>query len=482
MVEYAAPNTLKEIHVGHLRNFLVGQAMVNLLKSGGHKVIPVSYINDTGNHAAQVVWWIASRRSEVGDRKSELTSAFLAQTYRDAVQYVKDHPEVEREVRETEHKIEAGEDTHLLNIWKQTRDASVHDIQKIFRELGLPIKAYFFDHALIKPGKKIVDKLVRDGVARKSEGAIIADLKDHGLDVLVLLRSDGSSTYGGKDLALVYAKQKKFKFHEHIHVVDVRQSLYLKQIYYLYQKLGIKMLFHHLSYEFVSLPEGVIAGRIGRVVTYETFRDELIRLAIQETTKRHAGWSSKKIKKTARAIAFAAMRYEMLSYDLDRPIVFEMDRALAFEGATGPYLLYSLARINSILKKAHNAVFARSAEGGPKQSRRLRGRSPWQSRDRIPLASLGVAKTGEAAGEKPLLLILARYESAVAKAAEDLKPLLITHYLFDLAKSFASFYESVPVLQAAPAERALRIQLIKKVQETMGAGLKILGIEPITEM
>lgn len=451
MVEYANPNTHKEIHVGHLRNFFVGQTAVNLLRAAGYDVIPASYINDLGTHVAKCVWGLKKFHGDY-ELKEEDATSFLGKVYTEATKAEEKNPAVKEEISRVFRELEAGKG-EAVALWKKTRRWSINDLKNIFKELDLPIKVWYFESELIRPARRIIKDLEKRGLAVKSQGATIVDLSKEGLGVNLLVKSDGTLLYNAKDLPLALRKEEEYHPEKSIYVVDTRQSLAMKQLFATLKRMGFKRELVHLSYDFVTLKEGVMSSRKGNIIRYETFRDAMIDSARRETKKRHPEWKDKKIETIARAIAFAAMRFGMLRQDPDKKIIFDMAEALSFDGYTGPYLLYTYARARSILKKA--------------------GRLKPKNEAKKLLLPL----------ENQLLVKLAKYPETAAVTAQDFKLDRLAEYLFDLAKTFATFYHDVPVMQAEDKEVAVaRLALVEAVGLVLKNGLLMMGIETIDEM
>jgi len=451
MVEYANPNTHKEVHVGHLRNFFVGHMAVNLLQAAGYEVIPASYINDLGTHVAKCVWGLKKFYGDY-DLKEENATSFLGKVYTEATKAEEKNPAVKEEISKVFHELEAGRGESVA-LWKKTRKWSVNDLKSVFKELGLPIKVWYFESELVKPAKKIIKDLEKKGLVVKSQGALIVDLSAEGLGANLLVKSDGTLLYNAKDLPLAFRKEEEYHPEKSVYVIDARQSLAMRQLFATLKRMGFNRELVHLSYDFVTLKEGAMASRKGNIIRYETFRDTMIEAARKETKKRHQEWKDKKIKETARAIAFAAIRFGMLRQDPNKKIIFDMDEALSFDGYTGPYLLYTYARAQSILKKAGSF------------------------KPRIETKKLNLAIEGQ------LLFKLAKYPEVISTTAQDFKLDRLAEYLFDLAKTFATFYHDVPVTQAEDKETvSARLALVAAVGTVLKNGLAIMGIETINEM
>ncbi|NIP32682.1 arginine--tRNA ligase, partial [Candidatus Saccharibacteria bacterium] len=348
LLEFSQPNTHKEFHIGHTRNALLGQSLVNILQASGYKVIPANYIGDTGAHVSKWLW--AYEKFHQGEEPREDRAKFLSQVYQEAVEKISADENLKEEVSQIHQKLEKG-DKELNQIWKKSRDWSIGEFKKIYKILNVDFDVYFYESEEEGPGKKMVADLLEKGIAKESQGAIIIDLEKYNLGVLLLLRSDGTVLYATKDIPLAFKKFEKFKIDESWYLVDSRQSFYFQQLFKTLEIIGLKKPLKHLVYEFVATPEGVISSRAGEVPSFTNTYEFVSDLAEQSTKQRHPDWSVKKINQTAKIIALAAIKFEMLKSSREREIVFDPKKALSFEGFTGPYLLYTVARINSILKK-----------------------------------------------------------------------------------------------------------------------------------
>lgn len=450
LVEYAAPNTLKEIHVGHLRNFVLGNAYINILRAAGYEVIAASYINDLGSHIAKTLWAIKKFHADEKP-EPEARQEFLNRAYIEANQAEEKDKKVKEEISQVYYELESGS-RKWQALWKKTRKWSLEYIFGIFKELGLIKDVQYYESDLTKRTHKIVDELVKKGIAKESERAIIVDLEDEGLGANLLKRSDGTLLYNAKDLALAERKEDDYAPDRSVYVVDARQSLAMEQLFATLKRMGFSKNLQHLSYEFVTLKEGAMASRKGNVIRYEAFRNKMVELARSETLKRHKDWDEKKLEHTAASIAYAAMKFPMLKQDLDKTIVFDMEEAISFDGFSGPYILYTISRAKSILKKS-------------KLKARVKG-----SVYTDPV-------------EHALLVKLAEYPEVILAIASNNRVSTLPHFLFDLAQTFAEFYEKVPVLQAEDEEQIrARLALVESLKQVLENGLALLGIDSVEEM
>ena len=449
MIEYSQPNTHKEFHVGHLRNVCIGAALVNLRKFSGDKVLAANYIGDTGTHVSKCLW--ALRKFHDNDEPTGNKAEFLGKVYTEAVQKYDLDPEAKKEVSEISRKLESG-DKEITKLWKKTRQWSIDEFKRIYELLGVKFDVIYFESEEEKDGKKMLPQLLKNKCIREDNGAVIADLREFGLEVLVLVKSDGSALYGIKDIPLAFKKFKKYKLDESIIVVDVRQKLYLKQIFKILDLLGLTEKKTHVEYDFVNLKEGAMASRKGNVVSFEEFYNKMLKKSVAETKKRHEDWDENKIKEVAKKISLAAIKIGMLKFGNNKVITFDMDEALSFEGKTGPYLLYVAARINSIKEKIKKV-------GG---------------------ADYGLLKEPE---EKELIKLLAEQENIIERALRENDPSPLANYLFDLAQKFNDFYQKHSIIRAEDENlKAARFNLAQAVGERLREGLKLLNVDSLEKM
>ncbi len=449
MFEYSQPNTHKEYHIGHLRNACFGAALVALWRAAGQNIIPVTYNNDVGAHVAKTLW--AYKKFHAGEKPPTEKGRWLAGMYVEATRALEENPDYKEEVSDVLRALEAH-DPEWYKLWKETRGWSLDQFHAIYKKLDLKFKHTFNESAIKERGHAMVDDLLRRGIAKKSQGAIIMDFEEQNKGVLILRKSDGAGNYTTSDLALAEEKFRRFKLDSSLVVTDKRQSLYFEQLFMTLHAYGFKQHLKHLDYELVTLPEGAMSSRKGNVILFESLYEEVLAHAIAETTQRHADWSAKKVAKVAEALTIGAIKFTMVRASPLKVIVFDKTEALSFDGYTAPYLQYTVARINSIFKKA-------------KLTR--------------PRAAATFAWTD---AERALWMLMARLPDVIERAATDDDPSHVARYCFELAKAFSSFYETHKVLDDDKTIRAARLLLVKSTQKTLQVGLKLLGLPVITEM
>ena len=451
MIEYPSNNTHKEFHIGHLRNVCIGNTLVNLYRKSGYTVVPVNYLNDFGSHVAKCLWGVTKLYDGIipeGNRQK-----WLGEVYAEASSAVKENDEYKKEVSAIQQKLEAGE-SEITKLFQQTRDWSIEKFNELFSELGVVHETTFFESTIKAAGQKTVDELLQKGIAELGEGgAIIIDLKKENLDIALLRKSDGTGLYLTSDIPLAKKKFETYNVDESIVITGIEQNFYFKQLYKILEILGFNKKFTHIGYGLVTKPEGKMSSRFGNVVLYEDLRDEILDKMYRESEERHPDWNQDVLISTVKKLTQAALKFTLQKHEAAKNIVFDLKDATSFEGYTGPYVLYVVARINSLLRKA-----------GTRE----------ETRDFSLL---------EQFEEKKVLLLIAEYEGVIQKALENYNPSVIAKYCFDLAQAFNEFYNKHDILKAEhSALVAARLELCEAVKIVLTDALSLLTIVAVDEM
>ncbi len=454
MVEYSQPNTHKSFHVGHLRNVILGGSICRILEFAGYDVIRANYLGDIGLHVVKWMWNYI--KNHQGEEPGEDKTHWMNEIYAEADQLYQD-PENEAEVREMYTRWN-NKDPDVVALWKKTRQWSLEGFEQIYHQLGETFDRIYFESEVEEPGVKLVEGMISTGLAEdlRPEEPVIINLDAYtGTEdeyrVLVLLRSDGSSLYATKDLPLAIKKFQEYDLDRSIYVIDVRQSLYLKQIFKTLDILGYEWAdkMHHLAYELVNLPGNVtMASREGTVVLFDDLMAEAISRAREIVDQKNPELMESTKNAIAKAVALGALKYSMLSRDNTKVVTFDWDAALDFNGQAAPYIQYAHVRAGSILRK--------TGEGLPQQAA--------FPNDLIK-------------AEVDLIECLTRLPQDVIKAANDYRPLTIANLAFDLAKAFNDFYNTCQVLNAEPDVRDYRLRLVAASRQVIANSLNLLGIE-----
>ncbi|MBM3144960.1 MAG: arginine--tRNA ligase [Chloroflexi bacterium] len=468
MVEYAQPNTHHSFHIGHYRNAILGEALARLVEFDGFDTIRASYPGDIGLGVITVLW--AYDKFYKGQEPDDLheRGQWLLKLYVEATNLLtprEDETPAEKaqreaydaERREMYRKWDAG-DPYLRQLWLETREWSLEELRDILRLIDINIDVWFFESEVDEPAKAIVEELIARGVAddeRPRGGAVIVKIDQKlGLEkeqyrANVLLRNDGTTLYLTKDLALAKDKFEKYGVDRSVYVVDVRQSLHFQQAFKILELWGFEQArkCHHLGYGFVSLPEGAMSARRGQVALFKDVVDEAIRRVLAEIARKNPDLPQQARQDVAKQVGLGALAYAMLSVDNNRDIVFDIDKALSFEGHTGPYIQNAHVRACSILRKA--------------------GGIPGEATFNYKLTP----------HELGLIEMISRFPSVVQQAAREYRPLVMASYAFELATAFHSYYHVVPVLKAeTEAMRAARLRLVAAARQTIANALHLLAI------
>jgi arginyl-tRNA synthetase len=468
MVEYAQPNTHHSFHMGHHRNAVLGESLARIAEFAGFDTIRASYPGDIGLGVITVIWaydrfhrgqepeGVHARGQWLLDLYVEGTAMLEPQEGETPEQKAK-REALEADRREIYQKWDAG-DPYVRDLWNKTRQWSLDELQDILRLLDIGIDVWFFESEADEPAKEIVDELIQRGIAddeRPQGGAVIVKideklgLKKEKYRTNVILRSDGTTLYLTKDLALAKQKFEKFHVDRSIYVVDIRQSLHLQQAFAILRLWGFPQAekCFHLGYGFVSLPGGAMSARRGNVALFKHVFDEAVRRVLAVESTRSPEMTEAERKRVAEQIGLGAMTYSVLAVDVGRDIVFDIDAALSFEGHTGPYIQNAHVRANSILKKA--------------------GSLPSD-------AEFGYALDPH---EIQLIELISRFPETVLRAASEYRPIIMATYAYELANAFHSFYHATPVLQAEAPMRAPRLRLVAAARQTLSSALSLLDIE-----
>ena len=456
LVEFAQPNTHKAFHIGHLRGTLAGESLARILENADYKVTRVNYQGDVGMHIAKCLWGISQIRNYKSEIRNLKTIAekvkWLGEAYAAGAKAFEESEKSRQEITAINEKIYLGEDKEIKKLYKATRAWSLAYFAKIYKRLGTKFDRFYFESAMARAAIEIVKAALRAGVLEQSQGAVIFAGSKQGLHDRVFLNRLGLPTYEAKDLALAEKQFKEFNPDKIIHVVAREQSEYFKVLFKVLEKTlpESRGREKHLLYGWVSLKSGKMSSRAGQVVLGEWLLDG-IKKEIDDIMKDSRVGDKDRV---AEAVASAAVKYAFLKTGLKNDINFDFKESVSLSGDSGPYLLYIVARIKSILNKSKG------------------------------IKKLKVKKSNFTVNEyeKSLLLKLAEFPEAAARAARALDPSVLAQYLFNLAQLFNSFYTQCPILKAEKEVKSFRLSLIQAVEPVMERGLSLLGIKTVDKM
>jgi arginyl-tRNA synthetase len=458
MIEYSQPNTHKELHVGHMRNLCLGDALIKLHQYAGFEIISSTFPGDVGAHVAKCLWYLKYHNQE--EVPTENKGAWLGTLYSKGhakLEEEKDTPQEDenrRQLSEILTQLE-NEEGEFFELWKETRQWSIELMEKAYSWADVKFDRWYWESEVDVPSVELAKKYYEMGLFVKSEGAIGVDLSEYKLGFCMLLKSDGHGLYATKDIELARRKFEDFNIEKSVYIVDKRQALHFAQVFKVLELMGFQNAknCYHLQYDYVELPEGAMSSRKGNIVPLMDLIEQMHQMVKQEYLEKYRGdWPDEEIELTADVISKGAIKYGMLRFEPNRKIVFDLKEWLKIDGESGPYLQYTYARINSLIKKV-------GAEVG--------GKIDWSVLTENP--------------EKQLLVKLSEFNSEALYACLEYKPNVLCAYLYELCRLYNSFYTNVPIRTAATETLTVtRLALSESVAWTLKQGLSLLGI-PVPE-
>ena len=482
MIEYSSPNTNKPLHLGHVRNNLLGWSLAQIMEANGNRVVKTNIVNDRGIHICKsmLAWkkWGNGATPESTGKKgdhligdyyvafdqhyraelAELTAKFKAEGMADeeAEKRAKEESPLMKEAHDMLVRWEQG-DEEVRALWKKMNDWVYQGFDETYKAMGVGFDKIYYESETYLEGKaKVEEGLAKGLFFRKPDGSVWADLSNEGLDQKLLLRADGTSVYMTQDIGTADLRFKDYPIDKMIYVVGNEQNYHFQVLSILLDRLGFKWgkELVHFSYGMVELPNGKMKSREGTVVDADDLLEEMVSAArrTSEELGKFADMTDSERNEIARIVGLGALKYFILKVDARKNMLFNPEESIDFNGNTGPFIQYTYARIRSIMRKAE-------AEG-------------------IVLPS--VLPNTLPLNEKEVQLIqkLNSFETVVEQAGKDYSPSGIANYCYELTKDFNQFYHDYSILNAESAEaKTLRLALAKNVAKTIKNGMQLLGIE-----
>lgn len=472
MVEYSSPNTNKPLHLGHIRNNLLGYSVAEIIKASGKKVYKTQIINDRGIHICKsMLAWKKYGNGETPDSTGIKGDKLVGNYYvafdkvykKEINQLISDGKTEEEakkqapillEAQEMLLKWEAG-DKEIVSLWKTMNEWVYNGFNETYKELGVDFDKNYYESNTYLLGKDVVADGLKSGIFyKKEDDSVWIDLTEDGLDEKIVLRSDGTAVYMTQDIGTAIERHKDFDLSELVYTVGNEQNYHFKVLFLILDKLGFDWAknLYHLSYGMVDLPSGKMKSREGTVVDADDLMIEMTNTArdISRELGKLEGYSNEEKEKLYKTIGLGALKYYILKVDPKRRILFNPEESVDFAGNTGPFIQYTYARIQSILRKAdfeYNAI-----PGGVEVSLHPK--------------------------ERELIKQLQLFPEVIKNAAKNHSPALIANYTYDLVKGYNSFYQSVPILGSDhEQEKIFRIRLSAKVAEVIKSAFRLLGIQ-----
>jgi arginyl-tRNA synthetase len=471
MVEYSSPNTNKPLHLGHVRNNLLGFAVAELLKADGYDVVKVNLVNDRGIHICKSMlawekWGNGETPESSGLKGDHLVGKYYVifdKEYKKEIEALMAEGQTEDEAKKNAPLIlaaqamllawEAG-DQQVISLWEKMNGWVYDGFAVTYKNLGVDFDKYYYESNTYLLGKDTVEEGLKKGVFfKKEDGSVWIDLTAEGLDQKLVLRKDGTSVYITQDLGTAQMKYDDFKMDQSIYVVGNEQDYHFKVLFAILDKLGKSWAkgLYHLSYGMVDLPSGKMKSREGTVVDADDLIAEMVETAKQKTESlgKINDFSTEERAELYENIGLGALKYFLLKVEPKKRLLFDPSESIDFQGHTGPFIQYTHARIKSLLNKANYAL----------------------GLDRSALTDL-------TATERDLIMLLSKYPTEISAAAKAYSPAFLANYLFEVAKLFNKFYHEVPPI--IKEENAIlkqhRLNISNVTATVIKSGMKILGI------
>jgi len=443
VVEFSSPNIAKPFGIGHLRSTIIGNSLANIFEFQGYKVTRINYPGDWGTQFGRLILGYKKFGSDKKLEKDPIKHLMEIYVKVNKKQY-------DEKAREEFKKLE-NRDRKSLLLWKLFRDMSLKEFERIYKLFGIKFNSIEGESHYNKKTGKVVEELKKKNLLKKSKGAQIVNLKEYGLDVSLIKKSDGTTLYATRDLAAAISRHKKYKFERMIYEVGQEQKLYFRQLFKILELMGydwVKNCKHVYHGHYLDKDGKRFRTRKGKTVFMEGILNETIAQAEREIKKREEKISKKLLKERAKKIAIAAIFYGDLKNNPKNNIIFDIKKFVSFEGNTGPYILYSYARASSIMKKA------------PEQKK-------FEIYDLEP-------------EEINLVKKLSQFPEIVLNAYNNLNPSVIANYSYTIAQAFNEFYHACKVIGSK--QESFRLALVQSFRQVLKNSLNLLGIETLEEM
>ena len=471
MVEYSSPNTNKPLHLGHVRNNLLGYSVSELLKAYGYDVVKVNLVNDRGIHICKSMlawqkWGNGETPESSGLKGDHLVGKYYVifdKEYKKEIEALKAEGSTEEEAKKNAPLIKAAQqmllaweqgDEAVVSLWKTMNEWVYAGFNITYKNLGVDFDKFYYESNTYLLGKDTVEEGLKKGVFfKKEDGSVWIDLTADGLDQKLVLRADGTSVYITQDLGTAEMKYDDFQMDESIYVVGNEQDYHFKVLFLILEKLGKSWAkgLYHLSYGMVDLPNGKMKSREGTVVDADELIESMVATAREKTEElgKTNDFPEEDKEELYKNIGLGALKYFLLKVEPKKRLLFNPAESIDFQGNTGPFIQYTHARIKSLLTKAGYKSETRSPESG----------------DLLPV-------------ELEMILQLAKYPAELEIAAKAYSPASLANYLYEMAKLFNKFYHEIPpIVKTDEGDvKQFRLNLCKKTADVINAGMLILGI------
>ena len=453
IIDFSSPNIAKRMHIGHLRSTIIGDSITRIYKYLGYHMIADNHIGDWGTQFGKLI--IGYRRWLDKEAYKENPIEELERVYVEFSKLSESNPELEEEARLELKKLQDG-DPENFALWKEFIKVSLDEYDKLYKRLDVHFDTYYGESFYHPMMQGVVEELVEKGLAVEDDGAkVVFFPEEDNLFPCIVQKKDGAFLYSTSDIATIKFKKEAYKINKLIYLTDERQQDHFKQFFKITDMLGWNVEKHHIWFGIMRFADGVFSTRKGNVIRLEQLLYEGKKRAYDIVQEKNPDLSEEEKDQIAEVVGVGAIKYADLSQNRQSPIIFEWDKILTFEGNTAPYLQYSYARIQSILRKAES------------EGKSITYDKEIKIEDKL---------------ERALANHIAAFPISVLKASETFKPNIIADYLFELSKKFNSFYNSCPILNQEDELLYSRALIAKITGETIKDGLSLLGIKTLERM
>ncbi|MBQ1524010.1 MAG: arginine--tRNA ligase [Firmicutes bacterium] len=453
IVEYSSPNIAKPFHIGHIRSTVIGNAIYKLYDAIGYKVVRINHLGDYGTQFGKMITAYRRWGNEEEVKKEPIKT--LLSYYVRFHQEAENDPSLDQEARETFAKLEHGEEEEV-RIWKWFREESLKEFTRVYDMLGITFDSYNGESFYSDKMPAVIQELRDKGLLQESQGAQIVDLSQWNMSPALITKSDGTSLYITRDIAAAIYRKKTYDFYKCIYVVASQQNLHFQQWFKVLDLMGYEWSKDciHVNFGLVSLEDGTMSTRNGRVV----FLEDVLNRAVEKTAEivREKGVNTESIEETSKTVGIGAVIFQELSNSRIKDYVFNWDNVLNFDGETGPYVQYTHARAASVLK---NAGFSGSFDVASMDLSYISGGSAYE-----------------------LIKEIYRFPEVIADAAEKYEPSVLTRHIVDIAQAFNKFYHDEHILVENEQEKQAKLLLTYAAKQTIKNGLELLGMKAPDKM
>lgn len=477
MIEYSSPNTNKPLHLGHIRNNLLGNSIAKILRAAGNKVVEVNLVNDRGIHICKSMlayqkWGNGTTPELSGKKGDKLVGDFYVMFEKELVKQAKElinkglaedearrKSNIMQEAQEMLNKWE-NQDKETIELWKKMNSWVYHGFENTYKKLQINFDKTYYESNTYLLGKEIILNKLKENIAglhKKEDGSIWIDLANEGMDEKLLLRGDGTSVYISQDIGTAVQRFSEYPIKQHIYVVGDEQNYHFQVLSIVLDKFGYQFAknIFHLSYGMVELPEGKMKSREGKTVEADELIDEMITTAKEKSEElgKLDNLSEEEKEQNYQIIGLAALKYFILKVTPQKRMIFNPSESIDLQGNTAPFIQYTCTRINSLLEKASKIV---------------------NFENKLVNEDIDIEISKK---EKNILLLNSQFSQTVSEAAANLNPSAIANFIYTLAKEYNQFYQLCPVLSESDKNKMiLRIKISILTLNTIKNGLGLLGI------